>query len=457
MMVHSFLLLRSFTLWIWVSAVILTTLTVSSAKTPEFNDNSTENFSLLAGTASKTRDDIRLQIRAAANERSQQIKRAIDGKFDIRSSLPTGSNQLKNRAWGHNTHHLSSLRGDEKDEKSYTDDALKQVDSFKHKYDILAQISQSFGVTIGTEPKETNVSGLSTFESKDLNLRRGEKRRYEDQANLSDTTFKVPEGEDIARSWINNEKIKALYPTFSRERKLACSTLREKCLLPRGTPDESCGFCICKGGWSGQYCDVCPLYLTCSVSTNSKILPSGSPLNIKRVPDASCTRCECPKGYVSLAPSTHVSSSFFAKSGAGQEPCVDVDECQESMNGGCDPNVRCINTPGSFHCQSCPVGFWGSGSKVCYSFSFIFTVLGMILFGILLRHGLRRNRLYMRSHIDRAMQSQKNSKEKLLVQPDIFDQDALRPDLKQFEHRIKENPARRAVDALDTLSRQMQK
>ena len=42
------------------------------------------------------------------------------------------------------------------------------------------------------------------------------------------------------------------------------------------------------------------------------------------------------------------------------ETCVDVDECQDGNNGGCDPRTECINVPGSVECGPCP--YWARGS-----------------------------------------------------------------------------------------------
>jgi hypothetical protein len=52
--------------------------------------------------------------------------------------------------------------------------------------------------------------------------------------------------------------------------------------------------------------------------------------------------CECAEGYTD----PHQDGTL----------CEDIDECT-SENGGCDPLVACVNTPGSFSCGTCPEGF----------------------------------------------------------------------------------------------------
>ena len=39
---------------------------------------------------------------------------------------------------------------------------------------------------------------------------------------------------------------------------------------------------------------------------------------------------------------------------SGEERCVDVDECADGANGGCDQ--LCVNKPGSFRCD-CREGY----------------------------------------------------------------------------------------------------
>lgn len=52
--------------------------------------------------------------------------------------------------------------------------------------------------------------------------------------------------------------------------------------------------------------------------------------------------CECPAGY--------------ADSQQDGTSCQDIDECSNE-NGGCDPLVECVNSPGTFSCGTCPAGF----------------------------------------------------------------------------------------------------
>ncbi|KAK3255239.1 hypothetical protein CYMTET_35568, partial [Cymbomonas tetramitiformis] len=54
---------------------------------------------------------------------------------------------------------------------------------------------------------------------------------------------------------------------------------------------------------------------------------------------------------------------FAASSGA--LACVDVDECADGDNGGCDPLTVCTNTQGGRACSRCPEGYLGSGASGC--------------------------------------------------------------------------------------------
>ena len=45
--------------------------------------------------------------------------------------------------------------------------------------------------------------------------------------------------------------------------------------------------------------------------------------------------------------------------------CVDVNECQESVNGGCSELRECENTMGSFRCGPCPAGYVEDGDFGC--------------------------------------------------------------------------------------------
>ena len=74
--------------------------------------------------------------------------------------------------------------------------------------------------------------------------------------------------------------------------------------------------------------DVCPASATCREDTVPAVVT-----------------CTCLPGYRREA-----------------NRCVDVNEC---VTASCDPLAGCVNTPGSFHCGVCPVGFSGSGDTQC--------------------------------------------------------------------------------------------
>eukprot|EP00854_Cymbomonas_tetramitiformis_P018122 gene18122-biopygen18699 len=44
---------------------------------------------------------------------------------------------------------------------------------------------------------------------------------------------------------------------------------------------------------------------------------------------------------------------------------MDVDECADGDNGGCDPLTVCTNTQGGRACSRCPEGYLGSGASGC--------------------------------------------------------------------------------------------
>ncbi|XP_071850679.1 uncharacterized protein [Apostichopus japonicus] len=68
----------------------------------------------------------------------------------------------------------------------------------------------------------------------------------------------------------------------------------------------------------------------------------------------------CPPGYYGNTP--HGIGVEHAL--ANTQTCEDEDECKE-YNGGCDANVECVNTDGSFSCGTCPEGYLGNGVTGC--------------------------------------------------------------------------------------------
>ncbi|XP_030849758.1 thrombospondin-1 [Strongylocentrotus purpuratus] len=68
----------------------------------------------------------------------------------------------------------------------------------------------------------------------------------------------------------------------------------------------------------------------------------------------------CPLGYEGETP--HGIGLDYAN--ANTQVCSDVEECAVD-NGGCDPDVECINTVGSYSCGTCPPGYLGNNVAGC--------------------------------------------------------------------------------------------
>uniref|UniRef100_A0A182RN21 Cubilin n=1 Tax=Anopheles funestus TaxID=62324 RepID=A0A182RN21_ANOFN len=102
--------------------------------------------------------------------------------------------------------------------------------------------------------------------------------------------------------------------------------------------------CICDQGWKTN-----GLTPACSQDVDEC---SESKPHCSKDPEVSCINLPgsfvcgpCPAGYTG--------NGFY---------CVDIDEC-ETNNGGCStsPSVSCINTRGSYRCGNCPSGYTGDG------------------------------------------------------------------------------------------------
>ncbi|XP_053662149.1 cubilin homolog [Anopheles marshallii] len=102
--------------------------------------------------------------------------------------------------------------------------------------------------------------------------------------------------------------------------------------------------CICDQGWKTN-----GLTPACSQDVDEC---SESKPHCSKDPEVSCINLPgsfvcgpCPAGYTG--------NGFY---------CVDIDEC-ETNNGGCStsPSVPCINTRGSYRCGNCPAGYTGDG------------------------------------------------------------------------------------------------
>lgn len=102
--------------------------------------------------------------------------------------------------------------------------------------------------------------------------------------------------------------------------------------------------CICHQGWTNNAASV-----QCLVDVNECESHQGPRCSVN--PNVECVnvpgsfRCgQCPPGY----------------EGDGYI-CNDIDECTTINNGGCSPLVTCHNTIGSRICGSCPSGYQGDG------------------------------------------------------------------------------------------------
>ncbi|XP_059613843.1 cubilin homolog [Phlebotomus argentipes] len=146
-------------------------------------------------------------------------------------------------------------------------------------------------------------------------------------------------------------------------------------------------YCHCAAGFQGVHCTKrdsnCQSASSRELCDHGVCVPSGDPTGY---------RCICDQGWitnnVTVVCSTDVDECRSSVSHCSRDPpvqcintpgsytcgpcpvgysgsghyCVDVDECQVN-NGGCsiNPHVPCINTRGSFTCGSCPLGFSGDG------------------------------------------------------------------------------------------------
>ncbi|XP_034035947.1 cartilage oligomeric matrix protein [Thalassophryne amazonica] len=73
-------------------------------------------------------------------------------------------------------------------------------------------------------------------------------------------------------------------------------------------------------------------------------------------------RCgSCPAGYTG----PHVQGVGLAYATTNKQACKDINECQSPNNGGCVENSDCMNTPGSFRCGPCKMGYFGDQRQGC--------------------------------------------------------------------------------------------
>ncbi|CAL7945170.1 unnamed protein product [Xylocopa violacea] len=72
-------------------------------------------------------------------------------------------------------------------------------------------------------------------------------------------------------------------------------------------------------------------------------------------------RCEsCPLGYNGTTTEGIGLEDAINK----KQRCEDINECEDN-NGGCSPNVQCVNTEGSYKCAGCRPGFLENATGAC--------------------------------------------------------------------------------------------
>ncbi|XP_070536661.1 cubilin-like [Ptychodera flava] len=108
--------------------------------------------------------------------------------------------------------------------------------------------------------------------------------------------------------------------------------------------------CDCAPNWYGVHCTA--THDDCTGGSQYELCGNGFCINSERTdPGQPNYSCVCDLGW-KVDPQSN--SPACTK---------DVDECTESQTFPCshDPEVACINVPGSFYCGPCPTGYSGNG------------------------------------------------------------------------------------------------
>ncbi|CAI9718810.1 cartilage oligomeric matrix protein-like [Octopus vulgaris] len=122
----------------------------------------------------------------------------------------------------------------------------------------------------------------------------------------------------------------------------------------------------CTNGLRGYICGACPS----GYSGNGTHCVDINECQFSRPCDkmATCTNLSpgftctpCPPGYTSPI----IEGVGIASAQRTKQICEDINECKMN-NGGCVPNSRCINLPGSFRCGECKTGYVGNQTRGCF-------------------------------------------------------------------------------------------